>query len=328
MPANTNTQGELEMTPIHVKWVLAHEPIDIFIKAAEKFTEVMNTLAPGQLVIEVMTLSDYAKKYNQGQSITKHDLLQLMEDDLIEMSQTYSYVLGNKYAPDMHVVDMPFLFRDHDHAAAVFEGEIGQSLLNSYGKNSNLQGLAFTYSGGFRNLPLTKNVENLQQLAGTRVRVTANPICEAIFESIGATPVKFDIEDLADRMQDGTVEGGESSWPRIYACRQNEVSAVIFDSEHNLLTTNIIANKRWMQSLDIELQNKIKQASLEAARYERDISVQDVQRVSSLAQSDGIKVIKFSDQDQAQFRQATTRVYDKFENYFSPGLIDSIRTLH
>ena len=316
------------MEPKLVRWVLAHEPIDIFIKAAEKFTEVMDKLAPGQLKIEVMTLSEYADRYNNGQKITKHDLLQLMEDNLIEMSQTYSYVLGNKYAPDMHVVDMPFLFRDHDHAAKVFEGEIGTKLLNSYGGNSNLQGLAFTYSGGFRNLPLNKNIESLNELAGTRVRVTANPICEAIFESIGATPVKFDIEDLADRMEDGTVEGGESSWPRIYACRQNEVSSVIFDTEHNLLTTNIIANKQWMQGLDVELQEKIKKAAIEAARHERDISVEDVERVGSLARADGICVIKFSKEDQERFEKATESVYEKFENYFTAGLIESIRTLH
>lgn len=315
------------MQPKLVKWVLAHEPIDIFIKAAEKFTEVMDKLAPGQLQIEVMTLSQYAERYNQGQPITKHDLLQLMEDDLIEMSQTYSYVLGNKYAPDMHVVDMPFLFRDHDHAAKVFEGEVGAKLLSSYSKNSNLQGLAFTYSGGFRNLPLSKNIESLNELAGTRVRVTGNPICEAIFESIGATPVKFDIEELADRMEDGTVEGGESSWPRIYACRQNEVSSVIFDTEHNLLTTNIIANKRWMQSLSLDLQDKIKQAAIEAARHERDISVQDVERVGNLARADGIKVIKFSKQDQEQFKAATAKVYDQFEDYFSPGLVDTIKRI-
>jgi TRAP-type transport system periplasmic protein len=313
------------MQPKHVKWVLAHEPIDIFIKAAEKFMEVMEQLAPGALNVEVMTVSEYADRYNNGQAVSKHDLLQLMEDNKIEMSQTYSYVLGNKYSQDMHVMDMPFLFRDHDHAASVFEGEIGQALLNSYGKNSNLQGLAFTYSGGFRNLPMSKNVENLNDLSGTRVRVTSNPVCEAIFESIGAEPVKFDIEDLADRMEQGEVEGGESSWPRIYACRQNEVSSVIYDTAHNLLTTNIIANKAWMQDLDADLQAKIKQAAIEAARHERDISVEDVERVGAKAQADGIRVVKFSREDQENFRQATAKVYDKFQDYFSPGLVDSIR---
>lgn len=309
----------------HVKWVLAHEPIDIFIKAAEKFIEVMDQLAPNALDVEVMTLSEYAERYNNGKAITKHDLLQLMEENKIEMSQTYSYVLGNEYSADMHVMDMPFLFRDHDHASKVFEGPIGQFLLDSYGKKSNLQGLAFTYSGGFRNLPLANNAQNLSDLVGKNLRVTANPVCEATFDALGVVPVKFDIEDLADRMEDGFVEGGESSWPRIYACRQNEVSNVIFDSAHNLLTTNIIANKTWMSTLTPELQSAIKQASLEAGRHERDISVADVERVSAQAAKDGIKVAKFNEQDMKTFRAAGEKVDRQFESVFSSGLLDSIR---
>lgn len=312
----------------HVKWVLAHEPIDIFIKAAEKFIEVMDKIAPDTLDVEVMTLSEYSDRYNNGKAITKHDLLQLMEENKIEMSQTYSYVLGNEYSTDMHVMDMPFLFKDHDHADKVFEGPIGQFLLDSYSKKSNLQGLAFTYSGGFRNLPVRSNAENLSDLMGKNLRVTANPVCEATFAALGMIPVKFDIEDLADSMEEGNVEGGESSWPRIYACRQNEVSNVIFDSAHNLLTTNIVVNKSWMSALSPELQSSIKRASLEAARHERDISVADVPLVSARAVKDGIKVCKFNDQDIKTFRAASTKVNQQFEKVFTPGLLDSIRQLH
>ena len=47
------------MKPIHIKWVLAHEPIDIFIRAAEKFAQVVEDRAPGEFEIEVLTLSEY-----------------------------------------------------------------------------------------------------------------------------------------------------------------------------------------------------------------------------------------------------------------------------
>jgi TRAP-type C4-dicarboxylate transport system substrate-binding protein len=100
---------------------------------------------------------------------------------------------------------------------------------------------------------------------------------------------------------------------------------VIYDTEHNLLTTNIIANKSWMQDLDAELQANIKQAAIEAARHERDISVDDVERVGAKAQADGIRVVKFSREEQEKFRQATAKVYDKFADYFSPGLVDAIK---
>ena len=67
------TQGKNIMKPIHIKWVLAHEPIDIFIRAAEKFTEVVEARAPGQFNIEVLTLGEYTSKYNHGEPITKHN---------------------------------------------------------------------------------------------------------------------------------------------------------------------------------------------------------------------------------------------------------------
>ena len=73
-----------------VRWVLAHEPIEIFIRAAEKFAEIVEEKAPGRLEIEILMLSEYAKKYKNGQRITKHNLLDLMATDEIEMSQMYT----------------------------------------------------------------------------------------------------------------------------------------------------------------------------------------------------------------------------------------------
>ena len=149
------------MKPIHIKWVLAHEPIDIFIRAAEKFAEVVEARAPGQFEIEVLTLSEYADKYNHGERITKHNLLDLMDSGAIEMSQMYTYVLS-KYNNDLDALDLPFLFRDHDHAARVFESDIGEGLLDGYTRNSNIRGMAFTYSGGFMNMPMNPQFRRLR----------------------------------------------------------------------------------------------------------------------------------------------------------------------
>ena len=42
------------MKPISIKWVLAHEPIEIFIRAAEHFAKVIEEKAPGQVNIEIL----------------------------------------------------------------------------------------------------------------------------------------------------------------------------------------------------------------------------------------------------------------------------------
>ena len=111
-----------------------------------------------------MTLSEYSERYNNGVVVTKHDLLDLMEQGKIEMSQMYTTWLAEKVDQDMLALDMPFIFTDHDHATRVLEGEVGEFLLNKITEKSNVRGMAFTYSGGFRNVISSKKVDRLSDL--------------------------------------------------------------------------------------------------------------------------------------------------------------------
>jgi TRAP-type C4-dicarboxylate transport system substrate-binding protein len=111
-----------------------------------------------------MTLSEYSERYNNGVVVTKHDLLDLMEQGKIEMSQMYTTWLAEKIDQDMLALDMPFIFADHDHATRVLEGEVGEFLLNKITEKSNVRGMAFTYSGGFRNVISSKKVDRLSDL--------------------------------------------------------------------------------------------------------------------------------------------------------------------
>lgn len=313
------------MKPISVRWVLAHEPIEIFVRAAERFKEVIEQRAPGQLDIEILTLSEYANKYHNGVTVTKGELLDLMAEDKLEMSQMYTYVLS-KFNKDLNALDMPFLFRDHDHAARVFEGPIGEQLLSGYSKEgSKIKGLAFTYSGGFRNVPLNKEITSLSDIAGARVRVSNNPVSHDTFKKLGAIPVTMEIEEFTNGVKEGKIEGGESSWPRIYGSQQNTVSKSILNSEHSLLLTNIIINTDFLASLSPELQDVMKEAAVEAARFERAISVADVEPTTARAIEDGIKVVNLSAEDEATFRAIADEMYNQYQTYFSAGLLDNIK---
>ena len=76
-----------------IRWVIAHEPLNLFVRAAKDFQDHLNAHLPADknLEIEIMTLSEFSQRYNDGVVVTKHDLLNLMEAGKIEMSQ-------NKYS--------------------------------------------------------------------------------------------------------------------------------------------------------------------------------------------------------------------------------------
>lgn len=307
-----------------IRWVLAHEPIELFIRAAKVFAEEVNARAPGQLDIEVMTMSEYAERYNNGVAVDKHSLVDLLDQGKIEMSQTYTITLG-RVNKDFFALDLPFLFKDHDHASRVFEGTVGRQLLDSLEESKKIKGLAFTYSGGFRIIPGNEEVAKIEDLRGMKVRTSHSPVAIDTFKTLGADVVPMELEELSDNLGSANVTVGESTYPRVYALGHNKVSKVINHTEHSLFLTSILVGTDFWNTLTPELQKVINEAALAAARYERALSVDDVINTQERCEADGIKVVKMSAEEQARFAKATEVVYDKYQTYFTPGLVDQIK---
>ena len=309
---------------IKVRWVLAHEPIELFIRAAKVFAAEVEARAPGKLDIEVMTMSEYSTKYNDGVLVTKHELVDLLDTGRIEMSQTYTITLG-KVNKDFFALDLPFLFKDHDHAGRVFEGAVGKQLLDSLQESKKIKGLAFTYSGGFRIIPGNEPVSRIEDLRGMKVRTSFSPVAIDTFRAVGADVVPMELEELTDNLGNANVTIGESTYPRVYALGQDRVSKVINHTEHSLFLTSILVGSDFWATLDADLQQVVADAALVAARHERELSIADIALVQDRATADGIEVVKMNTAEQVRFAEATQVVYTKYQDYFTAGLVDSIK---
>jgi len=308
-----------------IRWVLAHEPIELFLRAAKRFKKTMEEMAPGVLDYEIMTLSEYSDKYQNGKKVTKHDLIDLMEAGEIEMSQMYTSTLGRKHHRDLWALDMPFLFRDHDHAQKVLEGEIGQSLLAGLNEKTNVHGLAFTYSGGFRMIPANVVIDKIEDFKGQPLRCNMSPIATETFIAVGADPHQIELEEINEGVEDGRIVGGESTYPRFYGLKQNEHMNYINDAEHSLFLTSILVSKDFWNTLDDDIKEKIEYASFDAARSERQESVEDIGVVKARCHDDDIAVHTMAVEERVKFQKATEYLYEKFEDMFSVGLINKIK---
>lgn len=307
-------------------WVLAHEPYDLFLRAAEKFSAEVSEKTNGAFEIEVLGLAEYAAKYAEGKEINnRYELLELLESGKVQMSQMYTTTLG-QLSQDMWVLDLPFLFADHDHAARVLDGAVGKSLFDTLAAESNVKGLAFTYSGGFRIIPASVAVEKLEDLRGLRVRVPSSPVAKDTFEAIGAQPVEMAIEQLAEGLATKSVDAGESTYPRIYGMQQAQHTESLVHSEHSLFLTSLIINKDLWNSFDTATQQIFADAALAAARIEREESVADIALTQKRAVTEGINVVELSDADKAAFRAATAHLHGKYDAVFGKGLVGQIKS--
>jgi TRAP-type C4-dicarboxylate transport system substrate-binding protein len=308
-----------------IRWVIAHEPLNLFLRAAQDFERRVNEQQnEHKIEVEIMTLTEYSQRYNNGVAVTKHDLLELMEQGKIEMSQMYTTWLAEKYEQDFLVFDMPFLFKDHDHATRVLEGNIGETLLQKLAAKSNVRGLSFTYSGGFRQLIANKQVSTLAELAGTSVRSNRNPVAQATLTALGMKPVVAEVEDLLKVVNEGLAEGGETNYPRVFPLRQNEVTKSVLDTGHSLFLTSMIIGDRFWDSLSPAVQEIVKKAAILAGREERAETIADGARAEQRLIEQGATITKWTQAQRDAAKLEMTSVYQQFESTFTPGLIQAV----
>ena len=111
-----------------IRWVLYHEPIELFLRTAEAFSEEIAKLTNGRINVEIYTQTDFAEKFNKTSDI---EPMVWMQSGDCEMSQLHVAHLGVWHSPDFFALELPFLFDSHDHATRVLEGPVGQGMLSS-----------------------------------------------------------------------------------------------------------------------------------------------------------------------------------------------------
>ena len=315
-----------------IRWVIAHEPVRLFYRSAKDFETALNQAlidnkVDEKIEVEVMTPEEYSMRYNDGILVSKHDLLDLMDQGRIEMSQMYSTWMAEKYAPELLAFEMPFIFKDHDHATRVLEGDVGEKLLGKIQERSNgkVRGLSYTYSGGFRCAIVNEKISTLAELVGKSVRSNRNPVAQAIWSSLGAKPHVCEIEDVVEKFQQDKIDAADTVYSRVYPLGQDKYTKTVIDSKHTLFLTTMLVSEQFWNSISEDVKSVIKQAAIEAGRSERRETIEDGQAARQQLVQDGAVIVDLSSEDDQLFRSKTQAVYEQFADFFEPGLLDKIK---
>jgi TRAP-type C4-dicarboxylate transport system substrate-binding protein len=314
-----------------VRWLIAHEPVNLFLRTAQAFQQKISELTQGQFEVEIFTASEYEQKFKtefRDSTTDRVDPMSLLEQGKLEMSQLHITELARWHSPEFWALEMPFIFRDHDHAARVLEGDIGTKMLTDLVDKSPARGMAFTYSGGFRCMASDVEINGLDDLKGIKFAASRNPITIDMIESLGAIPEIFTIRDYAnkDKIEGLTSAALDTTIPRYLAQLQNVNKNYLTNTKHSLFLTSIIIGNEFWSSLDADTQAKFQEACTYASRLERHWSVEEAEEFASRDNHDdiGVTYSEFSEQDIAKFKQLVQPLYSKYREFFYAGLIDGI----
>jgi tripartite ATP-independent transporter DctP family solute receptor len=277
-----------------------------------RFGEVLEELSGGQFTLEQHPASALGGE---------RELIEAVQIGTLDMVITSSGPLPN-FVPETQVLDLPFLFRDYDHARGVLDGEIGQELLAKIDE-SGMKALAWT-ENGFRHITNSRRpVRTPQDLAGLKIRTMENPIHLRAFEALGAAPTPMSFAELFTALQQGVVDAQENPIVVISVSRFSEVQDHLTLSGHLYSPAIILMSQSLWDGLSEEEQGWFEEAARASVEVTRArVTELEETGVDALREA-GMEVV--TEIDRAAFEQAVQPAYDAYVQQFGDELIERIR---
>lgn len=249
----------------------------------------------------------------------ERDMIEGLQIGTIDLVVSSTGPVGN-FAPKMMVVDLPFLFRDRDHAYKVLDGEIGKTLLKQLDPKG-IRGLAF-WENGFRHLTNSKRpINEPADLKGLKIRTMENEVHMASFKALGANPSPMAWSEVFTALQQKVIDGQENPIPIIYTTKIYEVQKYLALTGHFYSPALLLISQQSWGKLTPEEQQVFVTTAQEVAVYERNLIKEMEDKQISELKAKGMIV---TTPDKTLFRKATQEVYKKYEDKLGKDLIEKI----
>jgi tripartite ATP-independent transporter DctP family solute receptor len=245
------------------------------------------------------------------------EAIQLGTQDLLNTS---TGPVGN-FVPEVKIVDIPFLFRDYDHARKVMDGPIGQDILTKF-PSKGIVALAWT-ENGFRHMTNSKrDIVKPSDAAGLKMRTMENKVHMDGYRTFGILPTPMAFPELFGALQQGTVDGQENPIPVILASKFSQVQKHLSLTGHVYSPALLLLSpKVWNKLSDADKKVFVEAARKASIAQRKKVNDDENNGIAQL-EKDGMKVTKTV--DGAAFREALKPAYVSYAKEFGADNIKKI----
>ena len=261
-----------------------HPEVDSWHRAGLRFAELVKEKTGGRVIVEV---------YANGALGNDQTMIAATRGGTLDMCLT-----GNPFftglAPQLNVLDLPYLFHDRAHVARVLDGPIGDSLRAQL-EPSGLKALA-TWEVGWRNVTNNRRAVAVPaDMKGLKIRTTPNPAHIEAFKLLGAVPTPMAFTELFTALEMGSIDGQENPVTLILNAKFYEVQKNLSLTKHAFTTAPLVMNKAKFDGFSESQRQAILAAAAEAATIQRQMNV-DAEGTSLAALKEhGMKVVETVD---------------------------------
>lgn len=285
-----------------------------YAKAAVKFAELVKQYTDGNVEIQIFPNSLLGDQ---------RDLLEGLQLGSVDITLTSSAVLAG-FLPKVQVFDLPFMFRDAEHVYKVVDGPLAKEIYA--GDEAKKMKVIATWENGFRDISNNKHpVKTPDDMKGIKIRVMENKLYIEMFKALGAEPTPMARGELFTALQTGTVDAQDNPIGQTYTSRFYEVQKFITLSGHTYSPEPVVFSLATWKKFPANYQEAILKASVEAAKYNRELDAAMQQDYIKKSEEKGMQVTILTPEQKKMFQDKMKPVWDMFEEKIGKDLIQKIQ---
>ncbi|UWM77238.1 TRAP transporter substrate-binding protein [Rhizobium sp. WSM4643] len=194
------------------------------------------------------------------------------------------------WAPELQILDLPFLFRDANHVRKTVAGDVGADLKQKLQAQNFVVGDFINY--GARHLLTKEPVTRPEQLKGKRIRVIQSPLHTKLWSAFGTTPIGIPITETYNALATGVADAMDLTKSAYAGFKLYEVVPDMTETGHIWASGVIYYASTFWAGLNDEQKAVFQQASSEGAAYFNQLIVDDESKSVETALGHGGKLLQ------------------------------------
>lgn len=205
------------------------------------------------------------------------------------------------FVPGLAILDVPFLFEDIKDLQSAMEGDFGVLLEELYAE----AGLKCIGLGtrGFRWTTTNREIKEISDFKGLKIRTMTNSYHLAAWEAIGANPTPLAFSELYLALSQGTVDAQENPLENITLSNLQEVQKYVINTRHVAAGVGVIMNLDYWNSLPVDVQALIEECMNEVmtAFWARQVEAENASLQTIL--DAGVTLIELTDAQRTELKK-------------------------
>lgn len=278
-----------------------------------EFARLVEEKSKGRIVIKV---------YHSGELGEESEVMEQVLFGGIDFARI-SIGRLTELAPQLNVLQLPYLYKDGDHMWRVLNSEIGDYFLDSI-KEIDLIGLTWFDAGARNFYNRTKEVHRLSDLKDMKMRVMESQLLLETARALGIDAYALPYGDVFSSIQRGIIDGAENNFPSYLTSGDYQVAPYYTLDEHMRIPEILIASDEILNKITQEDLELIKDCAKEAQLFQRENwALQEKSSRDTLIEA-GVVISQIEDRE--EFIKAVAPIYDLYAKEYTE-IIQKIRSM-